>query len=99
MILNVCRNGTSHKDFYKSSANNNVTFYIKPPKKLSGISVKADFLFIGVKFLSLALVQESRKGKLIASRKRNWPVQIHCLAAMKYGVKGSISQRLNIPSV
>lgn len=98
MILNVCRNGTSHKDFYKS-ANNSVRFYIKPPKPMSGTSVKADFLFIGVKFLSLALVQESSKGKLIASRKRNWPVQIHCLAAMKYGVKGSISQRLNIPSV
>lgn len=68
---------------------------------MSGTSVKTGFLLIGITFLeeSLMLVQESRKVKLITSRKRNWPVQMHCLAAMKYGVKGSISQELNIPSV
>lgn len=68
---------------------------------MSGISVKTGFLLMGITFLeeSLMLVQESRKVKLITSRKRNWPVRIYCLAALKYGVKGSISQRLKIPSV
>lgn len=66
---------------------------------MSGISVKTGFPLIGMTFLaeSLMLAQESRKVKLITKSKRNWLVQIHCPTAMKYGVKGSISQRLNIP--
>lgn len=44
---------------------------------MSGISVKTGFLWIGITFLeeSLMLIQESRKVKLIISRKRNWPVR------------------------
>lgn len=50
---------------------------------MSGISVKTGFLWIGITFLeeSLMLIQESRKVKLIISRKRNWPVR--CLGAVK----------------
>lgn len=68
---------------------------------MSGISAKTGFLLTGIILLeeSLTLAQESRKVKLITSRKRNWPVQTHCPAAKKYGGKGSISQRLNILSV
>lgn len=44
---------------------------------MTGISVKTGFLWIGITFLeeSLMLIQESRKVKLIISRKRNWPVR------------------------
>lgn len=68
---------------------------------MSGTSVKPGFLWVGITFLEeslnvLTLVQEGRVKLITADRQSNGPVSMPRAAALKYGIKGSISQRLNI---